>query len=96
MNGLDLDLSQSQAMWRKATKESIGSPDRPAKKGLLERGEYLESLDLNIGFESIQKLQDDWFKPQSKKQQKKASVERDSLDSDDEKPTADWLDKSIK
>jgi|LauGreDrversion4_2_1035121.scaffolds.fasta_scaffold559195_1 hypothetical protein len=53
MNGLDLDLSQSQAMWRKAKKESIGSPDRPAKKGLLERGEYLESLDLNIGFESI-------------------------------------------
>jgi hypothetical protein len=53
MNGLDLELGQSQQQWRKAK-----SPERKAK-----RGEYLESLDLNIGFESIKKLQDDWCKP---------------------------------
>jgi hypothetical protein len=53
MNGLDLELGQSQQQWRKAR-----SPERQAK-----RGDYLESLDLNIGFESIKKLQDDWCKP---------------------------------
>ena len=57
MNGLDLDLSQSQALWKfKAAEErlkpqqSFGSPE---KKGMLNRGELLESLDLNISFESI-------------------------------------------
>lgn len=58
----------------------------------------LESLDLNIGFESIQKLQDDWFKPTKKAAAR--DMERDSLDSD-EGPAAketnqEWLEKSIK
>ncbi len=82
MNGLDLDMSQSQALWRKKQQQQeaeenrkkeplrFGSPvegKKDKKKGgLLDRGEYLESLDLNIGFESIQKLQDEWYKPRAK------------------------------
>lgn len=46
----------------------------------------MESLDLNIGFESIQKLQDDWFGGGKKKKEavKEEQFERDSLDSDKE------------
>ena len=61
MNGLDLEMSSTQARWKQQQQKDFGSPQR--KKGLLDRNDYLESLDLNIGFESIQKLQDDWFKP---------------------------------
>lgn len=42
-------------------------------------------MDLNIGFESIQKLQDDWYKPRAKPLKKAADYERDSLDSGDDK-----------
>ena len=117
MNVLDLELSQSQALWKKFQKEEavstkhannrFGSPERGAPqkvgKGYLDRGEFLESLDLNIGFESIKKLQDDWFKPIQKRKDEK--FERDSLDSDDEGENminkkegtnTEWLDKSIK
>lgn len=71
MNGLDLDMSQSQALWKRKNQQPFGSPG--VKKGLLERNDFMESLDLNIGFESIQKLQDDWFggaKGKKKKEEK--------------------------
>lgn len=33
---------------------------KPKEKGLFEKGDLIESLDLNIGYESIQKLKDGW------------------------------------
>ena len=46
----------------------------------------MESLDLNIGFESIQKLQDDWFGGKKKKTKNaEKDFERDSLEGDSDK-----------
>ena len=41
-------------------KESEISPQLPDRK-LISRGDLIDSLDLNIGYESIQKLKDNWF-----------------------------------
>jgi hypothetical protein len=39
-------------------KHSMGSPEKV--KRLINRGDLIDSLDLNIGYESIQKLKDNW------------------------------------
>ncbi|CDW76678.1 UNKNOWN [Stylonychia lemnae] len=74
MNGLDLELSQTKRIFgfqnqsneqkanNKANPRQIEqSPSIENKvRGLFDRGDLIDSLDLNIGYESIQKLKDGW------------------------------------
>ena len=57
LNGLDLNLSQTRRI-ENAFKPKQDSPEQVKK--LMERGDMIDSLDLNIGYESIQKLQENW------------------------------------
>ena len=65
LNGLDLDIGRGNM--GPVRTESPGKENKPVR-GLLDRGDLIDSLDLNIGYESIQKLKDNWCAFPSKKQ----------------------------
>ena len=56
LNGLDLELSQTKRLFKPINKQQ--SPE-PVRK-LISRGDLIDSLDLNVGYESIQKLKENW------------------------------------
>ena len=72
LNGLDLELSQTKRHFERCfkPKESKGSPEKA--KRLINKGDLIDSLDLNIGYESIQKLKDNWGQAFSKKSKQQA------------------------
>ena len=77
MDGLDLELSQTKRHFDMKFKK----PQEPKiVKGLLAKGDLIDSLDLNIGYESIQKFQDQWLRgvqavKQEKVEEQKIKVE---------------------
>jgi hypothetical protein len=59
LNGLDLELSQTKRQFNfKPNNHKVESPE-PVRR-LIERGDMIDSLDLNVGYESIQKLKENW------------------------------------
>lgn len=46
---------------------------------MINRGDLIDSLDLNIGYETMQKLKDNWGKKLNKKQSE-ADFERDDVE----------------
>ena len=63
MKGLDLELSQTKRLLIEPKKDQ--SPAMRRVRPLFDRGDLIDSLDLNVGYESIQKLKEGWgcFKP---------------------------------
>lgn len=67
LNGLDLELSQTKRFFGAIQQPTTTfSPQKPVRK-LIERGDMIDSLDLNIGYDSFQKLNDGWGFGQAKK-----------------------------
>lgn len=52
MNGLDLELSQTKRTLQKFKPQDTISPEKKTQK-IITKGDLLDSLDLNIGYESI-------------------------------------------
>lgn len=57
LDGLDLELSQSTSAFQKFTNQL---QQEGKKEKVIEKNDLLDSLDLNVGMETIFKLQDVW------------------------------------
>lgn len=57
-------------------------PSPKQTKKLMEKGDLLDSLDLNIGYESIQKLKDNWGFGVNNFKNKQAAMKEEEPDFD--------------